>query len=522
MSAPVNERQLEVLKWIAKGCPTGTWPEGDFSHRISAAALKSRGLVTIKGHGPTWMATMTESGAYYLEHSAYRPGAKPQLTSRSAQPRAATAPAGLNHGKAASETLGQAKKLIKRIQKEGKITVVDPEGSTRAHYRRLLHACRVHHLVPEGNDLLFTGRSSGDIVIKLSNGSSSEASDWNRIRTTARKITTNLDALHKALETSSILDPISEELRPRSFEVLLELAGQLREQGLKLGINVKLKTPKVFIQVDTRKRNLSLTEITDQVPHVPTASEKRTLKAAPWTQVPKFDQVPSGRLRIRVERDGSYTVPMDHQGGLQYERNADEWSDERRKPLERQVRYIARAIKKGVVDDDDALRREEQRRAEAHAEYLRNQEAERQKWKEIRSRAREKALIELREATFARAFEAWQGAQELRLFADQLEAAAIAQETLDHRPRLNQWLEWARARADEIDPVTNLENLDDSVFDAEPSANDLRPHMEGWDPSAPHQDYSAAYRRTKQQPSYVPQPRLWHPGMRGKPSWWRH
>ncbi|HMQ66887.1 MAG TPA: hypothetical protein PJ992_11390 [Arachnia sp.] len=239
----------------------------------------------------------------------------------------------------------------------------------------MLHACRVHHLAPEGHELLFTGRSSGDIVIMLSTGSPVETTDWDRIRTTARKVTTNTGALRTALETSSILDPISEGLRPRAIEVLLELAEHLRSHGLRLGINVKLKTPKVFIQVGTRKRDLTLTEIVDEVPHVPTAAERRALRRAPWTQVPKFDAVPSGRLRIRVERDGSHAVPVDRHGSYRYESNADEWSDGKRKPLERRAREIARALKESAVDDDDARRREEQRRAEAHEAHRREQAA---------------------------------------------------------------------------------------------------------------------------------------------------
>ncbi|HMQ66886.1 MAG TPA: hypothetical protein PJ992_11385 [Arachnia sp.] len=142
----------------------------------------------------------------------------------------------------------------------------------------------------------------------------------------------------------------------------------------------------------------------------------------------------------------------------------------------------------------------------------------RRKWEKIRSRAREKALLELRDATFARAFEAWQGAEELRLFAEQLETAASARGALGERPRLREWLDWARTRADETDPITNLEQLDDDVFDAEPSADDLRPHMEGWDPYAPRKDYSWA----EQQPPRAPQPQPWHPGMQGRPTWWRH
>ncbi len=242
----------------------------------------------------------------------------------------------------------------------------------------------------------------------------------------------------------------------------------------------------------------------------------------PWKQVPKSDRVPSGRLRIRVERDGSYETKPDHNGYSQYRRNGDEWSDEKRTPLERQVPEIARAIKKGAIDDDDARERETQRRAEAHEALKREQAAQRRAWEGLRNRAREKAILELREATFVRMFESWQGAQELRAFAEQLEAAATSQGLLESRPMLQEWLEWARTRADGMDPVTNLEHLDDDVFNAEPSEDELRPHMDGWDPSAPHKDYSASYSRPEQRPAHVPQPRPWHPGMQGRPSWWRH
>ncbi|RIS67515.1 hypothetical protein D2E70_16205 [Mycobacteroides abscessus] len=107
-------------------------------------------------------------------------------------------------------------------------------------------------------------------------------------------------------------------------------------------------------------------------------------------------------------------------------------------------------------------------------------------------------------------FEAWQGAQELRAFAKQLEVAATSQGLLEDRPKLREWLEWARSRAEMIDPVANLERLDDDVLNAEPSADDLRPHMDGWDPSAPRRDYS--------KPEQRPQPRH----LEGRPSWWRN
>ncbi len=227
----VNDRQLEVLQWIADGCPDGKWPENDFSYKTSASALKARGLVTIKGHARTWSAAVTEAGTHYIAHGAFPPGALPRHPVTSIVLDRTTEPTKLDLGDGASETLRLAKTLIEQLQESGKITVADPEESTRAHYRRVLHACRAHHLVPVGHELRFTGRSSGDIVVMLSTGSPEETSDWDRIRTTTRKITTNLGALRVALETTSILDPISEGLRPRAIEILLDLAEHLLVHG---------------------------------------------------------------------------------------------------------------------------------------------------------------------------------------------------------------------------------------------------------------------------------------------------
>ncbi len=520
MTRPVNDRQLEVLRWIADGCPKGKWPEDDNIHKISAAALKSRGLATVTGHGRTWTASITAAGTHYLEHESYPPSDEPPVASVAANRSRREMPPKLDLGEGASETLAEAKALIEQLQKQGELTVSDPQESVRSRYRRVLHACRVHHLVPAGQELRFTGRSSGDIVIMLCTGSPADITNWDRIRTTARTVTTNLDVLRAAVETTSVLDAVSENLRSRAIEMVLGLAEELRAHELRLGVNVKLKTPKLFVQVDTRRRSLELTEILDEVPHVPTDAEQRELRRSPWKQIPKFDSVPSGRLHLKIERDGSHQVDLGHQS-YRYERNSDSWSDEKKKPLETRIREIARAIKKGVVDDADALEREEQQRAEAHEAYKRKQAAERQAWEAVRERARAKAVLIQREVTFARAFESWQGAQELRDFASQLEAEATTKGLLSDRPRLREWLEWARSRADEFDPIVNLEHLDDGVFDAEPSAKDLRPHMEGWDPSAPHKDYSIGRGTREPQAEHAPQPRAWHPGMRDRPSWWR-
>lgn len=374
MKRPLNDRQLNVLEWIAGGCPTGRWPEGDHSYKSSAAALRDRGLVTITGHAKTWSASTTEAGTYYLEHGSYPPN--------SSGIQASTVGAGGPQANESDPTaMKRARAMIERLHKEGTITVTDPDEKTRASYRRALHACRSHHLVPAGQELRFTGRDIGDIVIKLVTGSSADETDWNRIMLTTRKVTTNLGAIQTALETSSILDQLSESLRPRATAFLLALAEQLRNEELKLGANVKLKTPKLFVQVGSKRRDVVLTEIHDEIPHEMTPQDRRELRRAPWKEPPKSDHVPSGRLLLRVNRDGSHMTEPDSRGNSWYRQNVDEFSDTKRKPIERQVRQVARAIKKGVDADNDARLREEQRREEAHLEFERQKAEGSSPWK---------------------------------------------------------------------------------------------------------------------------------------------
>lgn len=60
----LNDKQRSVLRWVADGSPDGVM-EG-YHYRVSAAALRSRGLLKITGRGPTWHARLTELGEGFL------------------------------------------------------------------------------------------------------------------------------------------------------------------------------------------------------------------------------------------------------------------------------------------------------------------------------------------------------------------------------------------------------------------------------------------------------------------------
>lgn len=114
MEKSVNERQLDVLRWISDDCPAGKWPEGDYSYKTSAKALQRRGLVNITGHATSWAASITETGTYYLEHGTYPPDPR---TMRSARPAKSAA------HKGDGSALKYARALIKQLQAEGTVTI---------------------------------------------------------------------------------------------------------------------------------------------------------------------------------------------------------------------------------------------------------------------------------------------------------------------------------------------------------------------------------------------------------------
>jgi hypothetical protein len=56
----LNDTQLAVLRWIGDGSPAGVMK--GHGHRVSAAALRTRGLIKISGRSTTWRANLTPAG----------------------------------------------------------------------------------------------------------------------------------------------------------------------------------------------------------------------------------------------------------------------------------------------------------------------------------------------------------------------------------------------------------------------------------------------------------------------------
>ena len=157
----LNQRQTEVLQWIADGTPEREWP--DWTHRSTARALQARGLVKVRGHGPTWTAVITDLGRRVLTGDAPAPH-------RSVKASTPT------HGRGQKEASRHRPErvVVDRVELMSRLVdapdhvlrITEPDAATRAGYRRALAAIPAD-LVPRGRRVTHTGRDKGDLVIRL-------------------------------------------------------------------------------------------------------------------------------------------------------------------------------------------------------------------------------------------------------------------------------------------------------------------------------------------------------------------
>jgi hypothetical protein len=115
----------------------------------------------------------------------------------------------------------------------------------------------------------------------------------------------------------------------------------------------------------------------------------------------------------------------------------------------------------------EAERQEEQRREQA--------------WEQAKVQAREAFISHHRAEILGRQVAAWKRAAEIRCYCDAVDAAQ------SENAEAAMWVTWARAYAEQIDPLEMDLNLPDPPVHI--SSEDLHPFLNGWSPYAPERDY---------------------------------
>lgn len=190
-----------------------------------------------------------------------------------------------------------------------------------------------------------------------------------------------------------------------------------------------------------------LEEKADRSDHVPTKAELAELARSSWRTPPKWDYVPSGKLSLRIDVGVYWT------DGIR-----KRWSDGRGRVIEDSLNEIIIAF----VEIGAAMRRHREEEARKEAE---RQERARQQQEAERRRKVEEARRKDLEAKA----DAWSRAAAVRRFVAEVERRAQADDGRDVSPEVRDWLIWAAAHAERLDPLSR--GVDALLRDQEAAAN---------------------------------------------------
>lgn len=432
---PVNDKQLEVLRWISEGCPEGRW--ADHSYKTSAVALQGRGLVVVRRTRGSWWAELTDDGRYYVAHGRY-PGAR-------SAPR---------QGKAREENVArqpahqprvEIPDLVERVRRaEGVLRVEDPDPGWRAAYRRAIHTAITTGAVPEGYRLRHTGRDRGDLLVRLV---PAEQASARRAPLPSVPIPDSVDEGDELLgqvETAGGL-AVSAEQRPRALGIIRGMADEAHARGYGFGSRPD-GAAGFCISIGEDSFDFTVWEETDKVDQYP-EEEEVAAKKYPWQRVSaRRVSVPSGRLVLRL--DAGYRPPW--------------WADRKRWRLSDKLAEAFLAVEECAASARQAREQERQARL-----------CRREQWDVAVPEARARYVADLNRTRVAEQARAWRQASDLRGYAAAVQAQAENTGGQDEQHRLGSWAEWARQEADRLDPLRIPEVLGfDSPEQLDPAALD--------------------------------------------------
>lgn len=411
---PLNTRQVEVLQWIADGCPDHIWP--DFTYKHTAVALQGRRLAKVSKRGG-WHAEITDDGLFYLAHGEY-PG-EPKRVKRAAEVRRTSTPK-------------QSKPRDTPMPTSAPEVPDEPEPEPSASADQPTEVASAHPAIA--------------VPVALRNPHPAVAA----LR----------DAKGRLDMTASV--------RGRALRVLQALALAAEVEGYRVEVVKPQRSGYGRVWYDTKdhlivdtgetREAVRIFQQTDRSAHVLTATEIKEAGDRWARKPPKYDHEPNEYLRIELERTW---------GGGQRS-----WSEGPRGPIDRKLPAVL----------DEITRRHErakERRLQAEAESL---ERERQ-WHVVHERAKVLLQESHRAEVLGRQADDWRRSGELRAYVQAMSEKANAITSDEERAGASEWVGWASAFAERLDPLSHDLAMPREV---ESTAEALKPFMRGWSPHGPN------------------------------------
>jgi hypothetical protein len=468
--SPLNDRQLEVLRWIGDGCPDGVI-EG-YSHKTTANALGNRRLVTVSKKGGVWQAALTEAGTYYLQHDTYptgptatqRPPALDPKPSRHSQAQAdrqvrpRTAPR-----VARPKTPSPTEQLISQLVTDGEVRVSGPD---QAKYEARVAAAIRYGKVPEGKQMVTEGgRWSREYVIRLQVAPAWLNAPLNPIPGPARLRQPHPVVI--ALQSGKRLKGIDRSTTQRALLLIQALAVEARQRGYTVketkvttdpyGRERRESEDHFSIAIGHHSLGVQLRQIMDRARHEATPAEHAQAANDRWYRIPKFDVTPSERLSLQLSG--------------RFEHRQSKWTDGRTGMLEIWLPQILQEVE---------LRAE----AAEHARLAAFAAAEerRRLWGRAMERAKGDYAEAYRADILLRQLDGWLRTRQVRDYLDAMRETIDSIGDPDDAVAAKEWHQWGEEWVASADPLAQPLAM---PAVPEPKPDDLKAFLKGWNPYGP-------------------------------------
>jgi len=475
LAGPINARQLEILQWIADGCPHGVMK--DYTYKTTAIALQGRRLVTVSRKGGGWQAQLTEVGVHYLRHGTYPDGFW-TMSRKTADADLAVAPAILaDNLRSAAQSAGrswkpaidgEAQRLVARVIAAGGILEVDTEDD-ETDYKRLITASKRAPNLPFGKQLrlravgpfgsdrceIFVDEDFSVTVAPRPVPAPRRVAAWHPAVAAYRADADRHEVSKASLARAShILQALASEAARRGYTVV---GAERRQPQYNSDFRGSLKDGQIRIAIDGFTYQIRLREHGRQGGASLPFTAHRTLPR--WQAVRHAEFVPTGILQLTI---GS---------GYRRDSRPAEFKDTGKTSLEDQLPALLRELE--IRAREDAHHRvQEQRQAEQ----------KRRRWE----RAMEQARHEFHEATrieeLTRQLEAWRLANDLGRYLSAMRENTGTITNKNDRAAAENWLTWVSQYHKAIDPLASSLVMPPELT---PSMEELRPFLYGWSPYGP-------------------------------------
>jgi hypothetical protein len=453
----LNEVQVAVLRWVGEGCPDNG--VDCVSARISAGALRNRGLVRTSGRGPTWKASITAAGRDYLQQVD---GPNPPL------PR--------------QPNVSVTQQLVEDVVAAGGSLRVPRKRWNEADgvdYERRARLAETYGRVPRGSRLIVKTASVDELLIELVTDATVAANvDEERSLALAPvPVPMRLTKYHRVareFRDRTNLHEISRKALPRALRIVHALAVAAERRGYAIAC--------VRVREDSYGRTEWKPAQDGQLVFTINGHdlrvriwEKGAGQRGPYERQMtrwKNDREQPYRLMQFVARPKPYDNAATGELSVEALSSAygrqKAWGDRSRWKLEERLPNLLREVELQAVEAEERrLARE-------------REEAERQsQWEAAMERAKRAAVENHRRDVLRDRVRAWEEADAIRAYCAAVEARYGA-DAIAADPGAAEWLALARGHADSVQQLPQM------PADPEITHDVLKPYLAGWSPYGPH------------------------------------